>query len=174
MPDRILLVLGPSGAGKTTIGEALAKQAHMLHLDFDQSPKNGVDEEGLRSEWDAFVDRRPDVLAGAVLARVNAGSFRGAVITCPGGVVLSRDEILGAERCGFRAAILFGPPAACRAAFLNGSHGGLGAAHWDDNNKHYAAFGSPELEDYRVAVFRGSDRRPVSEILVEVQARITS
>jgi hypothetical protein len=173
MPDPILLILGPSGVGKTTIGEALAKQTHMLHLDFDQYPKDGVDEEGLRAEWDAFLEQRPAALADAVLAKVDAGSFRGAVITCPSGVVLSGDEILDAERCGFRAVVLFGPPAACRAAFLNGPHSGLGAAHWDLNNRRYAVFGSPELESYRVAVFRRTDRRPVSEILAEVQARLT-
>ncbi len=53
----IWFIFGPSGAGKTSLGEYLTSQHNWLHLDIDQlhGPKgDGIDKLKLRREWDQF------------------------------------------------------------------------------------------------------------------------
>jgi energy-coupling factor transporter ATP-binding protein EcfA2 len=174
MQIRILLVLGPSGAGKTTLGNALAA-AGMLHLDFDQYPKNGVDEEGLRAEWNAFfLSGQPQLLSDSVRNRAQTTNCQAAVITCPGSVYLCPDFMRSVEPHGYRFAILFGPRDACLAAFLSGPHAHLGASHWELHNARYDYFARPEFEEYRVSAFDGPNRRPIHEIVSEMQALLAA
>jgi shikimate kinase len=94
-PSRNLFLIGPTGAGKTSIGRRLAAHYGLTFVDLDQEVERhcGVDvntvfeiegEAGFRQRESALLDecsQRPDVLlatgAGAVLATHNRQHLRG-------------------------------------------------------------------------------------------------
>jgi gluconate kinase len=176
MVEPILFVLGPSGAGKTTLGQSLTTELGMLHIDFDQWPENGVDREGLRPEWEKFLAGNLQSLADAIRKRMRAGTHCGAVVTCPSKLVLPRDLFAAAEPLGYRFIILYGTGAECLEGFLRGEHvarHGLSEDHWIDNNAwSYAVFSRSEFDDYRIAAFDTAGFRPRLEVLAEIEQRL--
>ena len=75
MDHRVWLILGPSGAGKSSFGEWLAAERNWLHLEIDQFPKDGIDVNNLRGEWDEFYGRGNAECLGEVLRqRLEANS----------------------------------------------------------------------------------------------------
>lgn len=68
----VVFLLGPSGAGKTTLGQALEDQANFLHLQIDRFPEgDGIDLEGLRDEWTRFCAGDATMLLATLQARVS-------------------------------------------------------------------------------------------------------
>lgn len=183
----IFFILGPSGVGKTTLCDHLALHG-MLHINFDRPDCNGVDQEGLRSEWNAFLDdRNPQTLAEAIRHRVRGAARGGATITCPSGIVPSATtDAIGPRLCrrylsqlsatGFCTVILYGSRDDCIRAFLRreaGSGRGLGQNHWDENNHYWAhKFQPTDFAEKIVLTFRNGAHRPLAELVAEILSRV--
>ncbi len=172
----IILVFGPSGVGKSSLGERLAQQFNFHHREIDRYPEDGIDLEALRPEWDAFLrccEARP--LSQVVSGRASACGFAGAVLTFPGNFVPLAQHLSAAESVGMTPVVLFGQRAECLAAFLGreGSNGrGLGEIDWHANNDDsHAAFGADYFEPYRLWPFERGSFRDGRAITREVRER---
>lgn len=187
--DHVLIVflLGPSGAGKTTLGDALVQHS-MLHANFDRPDCVGVDRECLRTEWNAFLDdRNPLPLAEAIRSRVQAAGRRGAVVTCPSGIVpstvagargveLPREYLTRMAVVGLCTVILHGSRVDCIASFLrreSAAQSGRGPDWWDANNAYWhRTFQPAEFSGDVLPAFTNGRHRPVAELVAEIRTRL--
>jgi hypothetical protein len=128
------ILTGPSGAGKSFLGKFLESEG-WLYLEADQHPKDGIDELGLRSEWDAFFGRRdPRALSDELIRR--AEKHTGVILTLPSGAIPCPD-LISASEAELNIRFLWGDPRNCLRAFLDRekkSGRNLPASHWDSNN----------------------------------------
>jgi hypothetical protein len=180
--DRPLwLVFGPSGTGKSSFGDYLAKERDWLHLEVDQfhSPRetapDGMDVHDLRRPWDAFYEAcDPAPLAAELARRTAAQGKAGCVLTFPSGVLLSTRHFERAP-APMRMIIFFGTSGECLAGFLEREAAigrNLGFSFWRTFNMlGYLAMGLPEFAPWRIDVFRAGKRRPHAELLEEIAAR---
>jgi hypothetical protein len=174
---QILLVLGPSGVGKSTFAEYLYKERHWLHLEIDQYPNDGIDLHDLRQQWDLFYgSRKPDDLVMEIRKRSMRIRTENCVLSFPSGVVLSPGHIAAAERAFIRVAYLYGSAAHCINAFLERerkSGRNLGLDHWLANNTaSYLMMSDPAFQPYRTHVFNfQGKRRSHPDVLREINKR---
>ena len=173
----IIFLLGPSGSGKTTLGSWLAEDLGMLHLELDRPEADGIDLEGLRHEWNAFLDTgQPASLAGVIRARAASARRRGAVLTFTSLMILTVAAIHAAEQAGIRALVLHGTREECLAAFLGreqATRRGLTREYWaEHNDDSLIEFGRAELAPHRVSAFVRGERRTRADLVVEVRRRL--
>lgn len=143
---RILLVMGVSGSGKTTIGTALAQRLGWAYEEGDAfHPQSNVDK--MRAGHPLTDDDRWPWLR-AIAARIDAVRDAGghAVITC------------SALKCAYRA-VLTGGRADVRLVYLEGSHE-LIARRLAVRRGHFMP---PALLDSQFAALEapGEDERPL-------------
>jgi len=184
MPDAkrmpIIFLLGPSGSGKTTLGSWLAEDLGMLHLEIDRWPDgDGIDLEGLRSAWDAFLRNGQAVpLAGLIRTRAVGASRQGAVLTFPSLLVLNPAVIRAAEQAGIRSFVLYGTRAQCLTAFLaRGRATGrrLNEEQWMKNNSgSYIEYSREEFTSHRLDAFTEGGHRTRADLVEEVEKRLAS
>jgi len=164
----ILLILGPSGAGKSCFGSWLASAQGWLHYEIDRHPYNGIDLNGLRSEWDIFLrDTDAQPLAAIFRQRLQSASKIHAVLTFPSNLILSPGHMQAAAQAGMQAIYLYGSEVNCIAAFLNREgQKGLTREHWMANNRSlYLEISKPEYYPYKREVFtENGDRKPHGEV----------
>lgn len=116
---RLLLLLGPSGAGKSFIGSCLQESHNWGWIEADLWGGDGIDESGLRSEWDAFLQRgQPLPLTEALRRRGAERGRRGIVLTLPSGVLIQAERVRALEPY-FAVRYVFGAPEHCIRAFLD-------------------------------------------------------
>ena len=116
---RLLLLLGPSGAGKSFIGSCLQEAHDWVWIEADMWGCDGFDENGLRSEWDAFLERgQPLPLTEALRRRGADRGRRSVVLTLPSGVLIPAERVQALESY-FAVRYLFGAPEHCIKAFLD-------------------------------------------------------
>lgn len=156
----ILFVLGPSGAGKTTLGERVEKDLDFLWIEIDPMPEvDGIDRADLRAEWDEFwIGCQAGAIASSIRARVLKKGARGAVLTFSSRVVFSTPQLASVEQAGIRVLVLYGSQEDCLAAFLKRereSGRNLTEHHWRRNNcDTHKLLGDPSYEPYRLQVFQ--------------------
>jgi adenylate kinase family enzyme len=170
MRQKIWLILGPSGVGKSAFGEWLAVEQNWLHLEIDRHPEDGIDLNSLRPEWDDFyLDGKVERFGEAVHKRLDLDAKANAVLTFPGNLILSPDQMVAATLVGIRTIYLYGSEARCIAAFLNREQQtgrNLDRHHWITNNcVSYKRMSEPAFRSYRTEVYTHSGtRRPHAEV----------
>lgn len=120
---KILFLGGLSGAGKSWFSShCLAEEHNWLHIEIDVRGRDGIDVNGLRSPWDAFLAAdaggpapRPRPLYEELCRRV--GSFSGVVLSFSSCQVFQERHVQAAKGY-FYFAYLYGPPDESRRAFL--------------------------------------------------------
>jgi len=176
----IILLLGPSGSGKTTLGDWLAEDLQILHLEIDRWPDgDGIDLEGLRTEWDAFVGTGQAArLAAVIRDRVRRVGRQGAVLSFPSILVLSPALIRTAEQQGIRPFVLYGTGAECLDAFLERERKTgrrLGQKHWIQYNAYsYIAYSQEEFARHRLGTFASGERRQRADLVAEVKKKLAN
>lgn len=156
----VLFVLGPSGVGKTDLGDEIAAQLGFLHYDADAGAARGI----------ASV-----IVEMALLCKkAQEEHSSGVVLTFPSGFLPSSNDLLRLRPMGVQTAILYASAERCLAAFVerekqNGR--GLPAQHWIDNNSNHGQFGQPDYTEFRVETFDRDRWRTKDEVLDEVRAR---
>jgi shikimate kinase len=173
----VWLILGPSGAGKSCFGRWLEAEQNWLHLEVDRYPEDGIDSHNLRGEWDEFYRHgNPNDLAGALQQRLEPGSKTRGVLTFPGNLVLSPDQMTAATQTGMRTIYLYGSAAHCITAFLNRERQtgrNLDLRHWLDHNREsYMRMSEPAFDPYRIHVFTHmGTHRPHAHVFGELLTR---
>jgi hypothetical protein len=174
----IWLILGLSGAEKSSFGEWLATKRNWLHLEtdvFNEDPDaDGINLHNLRSEWDDFFERRnAKPLRETLQKRLQAESRSDAVLTFPSNWVPSREHIDAALQEGIRTIFLYGSKADCLRSFLLRQKKGdtkLKTQHWRRNNSdQHALMGQSQYDAHRVQVFGPTgNRRSHVEVFAEL------
>ncbi len=170
----IWLILGPSGTGKSSFGKWLAAERDWLHLEADRFREDGIDLLNLRAEWDEFYYRgNPAGLDNAVQIRLEANSKTFGVLTLPGRVILSVDQMLAATKAGMRTIYLYGSAAHCISAFVNRERRtprGLHLIYWLDQSRcSYMRMSEPDFDPYRIHVFTHiGTHRPHADVFDEL------
>ena len=175
---QILVVLGPSGVGKSSFAKYLSEKRHWLHLEIDQYPNgDGIDSNDLRKQWDLFYgSRNPRDLAAELRRRASQIRTTGCVLSFPSGVILSPDHIAAAEEASIDIAYLYGSAAHCINAFLKRereSGSNLSLDHWLNNNRaSYLTMSDPMFRPYRTHVFDIQGKhRSHADVFREIQSR---
>lgn len=169
----LLLLLGPSGSGKSALGSALASTANFLHLELDQWPDDGIIKAGLRIEWRNFVERhQAEALSHELNRRAAQGDFKGVIASLPSVAVLPIALIERAKSSGITTVILYGSAADCLDSFLRReaqSGRNLAASHWATYNANpHIIHSLPEYAPYRVNAFSEGAHRTMGEILQDI------
>jgi len=174
----IVFILGPSGAGKTTLAKDLESGLNFIHLDIDRADgQDGIDVENLRSEWNEYLrSNQAQRLANVIHQRTAGENKRGAILSFPSGLVLTDEHIREGTEHGIVTVILYGPRQDCINSFLErekttSRH--LGINHWERNNREsYALFGLPEFAPYRILTFENGNRIPSTSLIEDVRLRV--
>jgi energy-coupling factor transporter ATP-binding protein EcfA2 len=173
----IVFLLGLSGAGKTTLASWLAEDLGLLHHEIDRPDEDGIDREGFRPEWDAFLGNgEPADLARVIRGRAAAARRHGTVLSFSSELVLDVAAIHAAEAAGIRSFVLHGTREECLAAFLERERAtgrGLTRDYWARyNDDSYIQYGRAEFAPYRLGTFAGGRRRTRSDLVAEVRNRL--
>jgi hypothetical protein len=166
MSKTVVLLLGPSGVDKTTMGEALQQKLDLLHILLDGHPEgDGVDVANLRSEWDTLLNTRNlHPLVHEVWKRIEASGHTEPVISRPRGILLAEDGqgmpwhfprslLMTMGSIGLRCAVLAGPLDLCMKSAINRPGSGVTVASSCLNNPDW-----PGIQPSRDAL-----PRPVTE-----------
>ena len=182
---QVLFLLGPSGVGKTTLGNALEKHLGMLHILFDgASGGDGVDVAHLRTEWNALLEaKNPQLLADEARKRIRASGHTGVVISCPGGVMPAEDNralpwhfsrllLAKMEECGVRCVTLFGSLKLCCDAAVSRKDTSVTVEYWLQNNSNWHGFDARAFSNVVLEVFNSDgSRRDLLDLVGEIQER---
>jgi hypothetical protein len=177
----ILMVLGPSGAGKTTFAEYLQTHHRWLYFEIDEYADggDGIDIYGLRPSWNLFYENRnPSDLAAELRRQAKQRGAQRCVMSFSSCLVLRTDHIAAAEKESIGVAYLYGSAACCINSFLDrerNSGRDLKLDHWLQHNAgSYIEMSRPEFEKYRTHVFniRG-EHRPHAEVLRDIEEKFT-
>jgi shikimate kinase len=133
-------ILGPSGSGKSYVGEKFAASIDALYLESDLVYEDGINALGLREEWDAF-DKFGiyEPICDEFDRRAAAQKKQSVVLCLPGFPILTTEH---AERAKSRARIIYlsGTPEQCLDSFLRREKTtgrNLDAAHWYRNTHEF-------------------------------------
>ena len=175
----VLLLLGPSGTGKSTLAAAIAAKHQFEHFELDQWPDDGVDRLGLRRQWDDFLKlAKPKGLFEQLLSRAAIGGKSGAVISAPSLLILSLAHLQAVSRRGASTAILYGTAADCISSFAEretATGRQLPVEHWIANNQaSYVAFSRPEYAPYRLHVFGPQAHCPQAALVAALEQRLAA
>ncbi len=173
----VLLLLGPSGVGKSTVGRWIAEDLRFRHIELDLWPKDGIDAANLRAEWEAFWSRADaGQFDAGVRAQISSENAAGAVLTFPSLVVFSAEQIAASERSAMNIIALYGTEADCLGAFLRlYQHSGrrLDRHHWLQNNAaSHNQLGDACYSALRLRAFQGGQFRERAIIMAEVRRRL--
>lgn len=172
-PVNIIFLLGLSGAGKTTLGETIARNYNWLHLDLDPDEGDGLEKHGLIDEWTKLkAEAKAEPLIEKITSAYKADNKTGAVLSFPS---TRRVEASAIERVkkDIKIVYLSGSKKNCLTAFHKRektSSRNLDEDHWIKfNNEMLTFLSNPKLKPYKIEVFKVSGKhRPAEELLREL------
>jgi len=182
--EKALIVLGPSGVGKSTISQWFAADFYFLHYEADVWYKNrvewknvdGIDLHGIRAEWENFLNGVPDPLQELLYNRAKDYNRKGTILSLPSTIPY---ELLKwyANKVGIDFIILYGSYDNCLRVFCDREKEtgrNLTEKHWIDNNNHWYSQPIPsEFSQFTVHTFNNGQRKSRNELVEEI-SRIIS
>ena len=173
----ILLVLGPSGVGKSTVSKWIETEFQFLHLDIGRN--RGFARNGLPSDWDVCISRIDfALLATLVLQRIDSEKRAGAVLSFPTVHVLTREQIDVASRVGITTVLLWGTEERCVHARSERSRKkgiAFGIARYRrKNGPSFETYVKSEYDNFRFEAFRPDGSRWPRDHVMEVIRRLVA
>jgi gluconate kinase len=173
----VLLLLGPSGVGKTQLGQWLQEDLGLLWIEADLFGRhNPIDVLGLSQEWNAIRQNDPAPLRDALRARARAQGRSGAVMTLPSVKTIAASKMEKGEAASLHCIILFGSREDCLKAFLEREAAldrGLREDHWERfNSGSFPKFAAADVAQFRMAAFLDGDRRGRVQLVADVRRRL--
>ena len=168
--QRVFLVLGPSGVGKSYLSELLEREWALFYWRI-----YNFEENGFPSAWDGHGEQ-VDVatLMAAVYARCAAQGAAGAVVLIAPEDVLEPRQLIEARHLGATPVVLWGTRDQCVQARKERSKKKRKRfnekdmpRYWKNNSAAFEAYCRPEYSDFRVEAFRPDGSRWLDEECVE-------
>ena len=157
---RHYFILGPSGVGKTTLGDFIADHQKYLHLRIDTgvAGEDGIDVERLRKQWDILLRTGNfDPLVQELDKRALDAEKVGCILTFSSCLIFSKEGIALAESNNVLVRYLYGPRDKCIEAFISrevkNGHPERDENFWLQVNPYYHDIGQPAFARYRIQVF---------------------
>jgi shikimate kinase len=174
----IVFILGLSGAGKSTLGGSVEKALNFLHIEQDIPNGSGIDNWGLRRQWQKFLKQNDaSELVSSLRKIVAQQQKKGVVITFDSFVSFSKSNIKCAEESGISLVLLDGSNEDCLASFISREKAlntGRGNKRWNDfNHSSSKKFNLPMYDPLRVKAFTGHKHRPKQVLVEEIARRVT-
>ncbi len=174
--EPLIFIFGPSGVGKSTLGNWLAEDLGFLHLEVDCHPQDGIDLAGIRNEWEEFcskLDGQP--LCRLLRERIRSAELRAMVVSFPSTVCFNKVFMEVLRNNKVTPLILLGSKQNCIDSFLRreASTGrGLDIEHWLRYNSNYDNFASDDLSEFRLWTFENHRRISRNKLIAEVRKRM--
>ena len=137
----IILLMGPSASGKTTLADLVSSEFNYLHIDFDLWGGDTEEIQPFKKAWEIFKnDHTISELQTVVKETVAAENKAGAILSFPSDdMVVERRLIEIATEAGVCPVYLYAPAEKCLETFIarekvNGR--GLPVEHWQKCNAH--------------------------------------
>jgi hypothetical protein len=172
-----VLLVGPSGAGKKTIGAWAAEDLGLLWLEADAWRAGGIVRARLLPQWRAFYENRnPRRLANTLGLRATKNDRAGTILTLSSLVILSPAHVAAAAEHGLTVVVAWGTIENCVEAFNSRERQnprGIGIDHWHRcNDASFAEYARSGYGPLRLETFnRDGSRRVRAEIMRELDAR---
>jgi hypothetical protein len=172
-----VLLVGPSGAGKTTIGAWAAQDLGLLWFEADVWNADGITRHRLRAQRYAFYENRnPCRLANTLSLRAKKNNRAGTMLTLPSPVILSPAHVEAAAEHGLSVVVAWGTMENCVEAFNTRERQhprGIGVNRWHHfNDACLAEYSKAGYARLRLETFNADgSRRSRSEIMRELGAR---
>lgn len=175
--SKVIIILGPSGVGKSEISKELANTINFLHLEADVRDEDGIDLNNLRKEWDLFLhNENYTPLLGLLIERFKAAEKKGAILSLPSLSPFKTELMHRATKDGMLFIILYATAADCINSFLNREEqlgSGLGIEHWHKYNcVSYFNMSLPEFKEFRHLTFDNDVRKTNETVALELMKRI--
>lgn len=158
--------MGPSGVGKTTLGDAIAEHSDYAHLVIDRGVPghSGIDEYGLSSTWEDFYYRqRIAPLAQELNRRAEHHKLPGFVLTFSSSVCIEPKSIAAAQKHNVFIRYLYAPREKCIESFIRRErkvgHFERTREFWARNNAAYETMGRKNLREYHLNACDDSGER---------------
>lgn len=167
----ILLILGPSGVGKSCLSEKLSKKEFVyIHIDTDKKSRTFA-ANGFPSEWDHDFHKIDLEHLVRVLGNRLGDKHAGAIISFPTVFVFTSDELVEAVQFGVIPVLLWGKKEHCiRAAKDRIEKKGLRfdlPRYERLNEPTFRAYSRPEYNAFRLEAFHeDGNRYPDEQYLV--------
>ena len=137
---KIILILGYSGIGKTTIGRYFEREKEWIHIELDKGSQDKILSNSIPFPSGdklnkSYFDYLRDFLG--------ANRFNGAVITMPSTIVINQEVSKSLNSIGVKTVYLIAPTYLCLEEFLrreNETGRNLSAYHWIKHNTRLCEF----------------------------------
>ena len=169
----IIFIFGPSGVGKSEFAQYLGDKLSFYHLETDLPDRNGILVENLKSEWSMLIKDCDAVpIRNALRNRISKLQTSGLIVSFSSVVCLSDKHLITLLQNEIAPIILFAEKHHCLCSFLqreNETKRNLDASHWYRHNKHFNEFGRTGIEQFRVWMYEGEERKTHSQLYCEIK-----
>jgi hypothetical protein len=139
-------------------------------------PLDGIDQNGLRKQWDSFyINRAPEGLVEELTRQARQSQMIGSVLSLPSNAIIDHELLKFSEKYGLITILPFGEQEDCLKAFLEREREtNLGKQHWIQNNlRSYLEFSSAKYDRFRISTFVNSKRVPRNKLIGEIKKRLS-
>lgn len=171
----ILLMLGPSGVGKSCVSTRLTNQRSFLHFDIDKN--HGFQANGFPAQWDNDIGNINFAeLANIVRDRLLAEGRHAAVVSFPTVHVLNMKQLKSAADAGILPVVLWGTETHCinaRRARAKKNRVRFDLERYKRKNRRtFETYARSEYAPFRIETFQPDGSRwPLEKTLATIIAR---